>query len=675
MDQQRWKTFVESSLRHPIPRPLYPLLQVAKVSLDLGSWIVAVLIAAQIRWAMVSSTPEWGLFFRTTVFCCGGQLLAGIATGLYRQRRRYSSFEEVALLVRVTVFALVFAAVIDSLFSSRTPLSALLVGGVVALLAMMAVRYVWRAVAGVRRRPEPDEEVRLLVFGAGDRGCGIVDELVDAKGTPYVPVGLIDDDRAKRKFTVRGVHVLGTLKQISVIAAEYRASALLVAVSDVSPRLMQRLLEQAEQCDPPLKVKVLSPISSLFGEKVQTSDIQDLSEEDLLGRRKIDTDMGSIADYIRGKRVLVTGAGGSIGSELCRQLHHFHPERLVMLDRDESALQRVQLSIEGRALLDTPDLVLADLRDHERIMSVFADVRPHVVFHAAALKHLTLLEANPEEALKSNIWGTQTVLDASQAVGVHTFVNISTDKAASPSCVLGYSKRIAERLTSHAAQTSVKGTYVSVRFGNVLGSQGSVLTTFRKQVEEGNPLTVTHPDITRYFMLIEEAVQLVIQAGAIGQAGEVLVLDMGEPVRIADVAQTLIRRSGRDLPIVYTGMRAGEKMHEDLLGPGEDDVRPTHPLITQASVPALAPKSVESVDTRVGREALIRQLHVLSALAPTDQTNAKVYSLPDPTDVLASQTNRKTALRNQEHELNGTPLRSGTSSPLGANAESQEQAV
>ncbi len=674
MGQRSWKQFLESALRKPIPRSMYPLLQPAKVALDLSSWVVAVVIATQVRLAMVSMNLDWVQLGRTMVFCCGGQVVAGLATGLYRNRRRYSSFEEVALLVRVTLFAILIAAALESMFSPRTPLSALFVGGVVALLSMMAARYLWRAIAGIRRRPEPDEAVRLLVFGAGDRGCGIVDELVDARGSSYLPVGLIDDDPSKRKFTVRGVHVLGTLKQISVVASEYRASALLVAVSDVSPRLMQRLLEQAEMCDPPLKVKVLSPISSLFGEKLQTSDIQDLSEEDLLGRRKIDTDLGSIADYIRGKRVLVTGAGGSIGSELCRQLHHFHPERLVMLDRDESALQRVQLSIEGRALLDTPDLVLADLRDHDRIMSIFGDVKPHVVFHAAALKHLTLLEANPDEALKSNVWGTQTVLDAAQASGVSTFVNISTDKAASPSCVLGYSKRIAERLTAHAAHTSTTGTYVSVRFGNVLGSQGSVLTTFRKQIADGNPLTVTDPEVTRYFMLIEEAVQLVIQAGAIGQAGEVLVLDMGEPVRIVDVAQTLIRRSGLDLPIVYTGMRPGEKMHEDLLGPGEDDVRPAHPLITHAAVPALPPWSVASIDTSVGREALIGEMHFLAASAPIGETTSKVYSIPDRGEVVASQMARMASFA-QEHE---TASRSGTSpstGSAGSAADSQEQAV
>ncbi len=613
-------------MRRPIPPALLPALAPVRIALDVVAWIVAIPVAAQIRYLMVGSRFETLVVLRAVVAVSFGQLVLGSFTGLYRNRRRYGSFDEVALLLRVTFLAGAASVLMDQAFDARTPVTAMFVGTGFAVLLMMGIRYAWRAVAAVRRRPEPHAAVRLLIFGAGDRGCGIVDELLDAKGSPYLPVGLIDDDLTKRRFKVRGVPVLGALADISVVAREQQASAILVAVTDVSPKLMHNLLEQAELCEPALKIKVLAPLSSLFGEKLQTSDIKDLSEEDLLGRRKINTDLSGIAGYIEGKRVLVTGAGGSIGSELCRQLHLFHPERLIMMDRDESALHAVQLSIEGRALLDTPNLVLADLRDAVRMREVFEDIRPHVVFHAAALKHLTLLEANPLEAVKSNVWGTQTVLDAAQAVGVQTFVNISTDKAASPTCVLGYTKRIAERLTAHAAQTAPVGTYVSVRFGNVLGSRGSVLSTFRKQIVEGVALTVTDPNVTRFFMLIEEAVQLVIQAGAIGQPGEVLVLDMGEPVRIADVAQTLIRRSGRQLDIVYTGMRPGEKLHEDLLGADETDLRPSHPLITQAHVPPLAPALASAIGTETRTADVIAALSQLCLAAPLAAVESRVSS-------------------------------------------------
>jgi FlaA1/EpsC-like NDP-sugar epimerase len=303
-----------------------------------------------------------------------------------------------------------------------------------------------------------------------------------------------------------------------------------------------------------------------------------------LGRRKIHTDLQQISEYLVNRRVLVTGAGGSIGSELCRQLVRFNPAELIMLDRDESALHEVQLSIHGRALLDTPQTVLADLRDAATMNHIFETRRPEVVFHAAALKHLPLLERYPGEAYKTNVLGTATLLNAAQKNDVKVFVNISTDKAANPISILGYSKRIAERITANFGATSAQGKYISVRFGNVLGSRGSVLLSFRDQIERGGPVTVTHKGVTRYFMTISEAVQLVIQAGAIGNSGEVLVLDMGKPVSIYDVATRLVSNSQKPVSIEIVGLRAGEKVHEELFGDGEVDTRPKHPLISHVPV-------------------------------------------------------------------------------------------
>jgi len=268
----------------------------------------------------------------------------------------------------------------------------------------------------------------------------------------------------------------------------------------------------------------------------------------------------------------------------------------------------VQLSMDCRALLDSPDVVLADIRDEARIRQIFQDRRPHVVFHAAALKHLPLLEQYPAEAVKTNVWGTLTVLEAAQAVGVQRFVNISTDKAANPICVLGYSKRIAEGLTACIA-SEVDGTYLSVRFGNVLGSRGSVLTSFAAQIAAGGPVTVTDPDVTRYFMTVNEAVELVIQAAATGHGGEALVLDMGMPVRIDDVARHLIELSGEDIEIQYTGLRPGEKMHEDLFTKGEPDFRPSHPLLSQVNVPRIDKTVAIRFDVTQSREQIIIDLH------------------------------------------------------------------
>ena len=292
--------------------------------------------------------------------------------------------------------------------------------------------------------------------------------------------------------------------------------------------------------------------------------------------------------YITGKRVLVTGAGGSIGSELCRQLARFEPAKLFMLDRDESGLHGTQLSIEGRAMLDDDGLILADIRDAARVDEVFGWARPEVVFHAAALKHLPLLEMHPDEGWKTNVCGTLNVLRAAQRHGTVRFVNVSTDKAANPTSVLGWTKRITERLTAHFAAEGPTEC-VSVRFGNVLGSNGSVLKAFERQAAQGLPITVTHPDITRYFMTIEEASRLVVYAGAIGDPGEVLILDMGEPVRIMDVAERFAAQHEPPLEIVITGLRPNEKLHEDLISVDEHGEHRVHHLITHVVAPGLAP--------------------------------------------------------------------------------------
>jgi FlaA1/EpsC-like NDP-sugar epimerase len=286
----------------------------------------------------------------------------------------------------------------------------------------------------------------------------------------------------------------------------------------------------------------------------------------------------------------------------------------MMLDRDESALHAVQLSLRGRALLDDSSLILADLRDTDAVRAILAERRPQVVFHAAALKHLPLLESHPAEAVKTNVWGTQTLLEAAVEAGVERFVNISTDKAANPSSVLGYSKRITERLTAHAGSLG-RGTFLNVRFGNVLGSRGSVLTAFTRQVAAGGPITVTHPEVTRYFMTVQEAVQLVMQAAVIGADGEALVLEMGEPVRISEVARQLAEQVPDGVEIVYTGLRPGEKLHEELFGADELDVRPHHPLISHVDVPPLDPAQLGVLDLLGDRQSLINTLATLSTQA------------------------------------------------------------
>jgi FlaA1/EpsC-like NDP-sugar epimerase len=425
----------------------------------------------------------------------------------------------------------------------------------------------------------------MIVVGAGDAATNIVRTLLSRADSPFLPVAFLDDDPTKSNLHISGIAVAGDVGPLASVAEANDATAVLIAVPSAGGEFIRRVDDLARAAQ--LEVFVLPPVDQLFG-SVGMSDIRPISHEDLLGREPAQIDPVAIADYVTGRRVLVTGAGGSIGSELCRQIVRFEPSALMMLDRDENGLHATQLSIEGRAMLDNPNLVLADIRDPARLDEVFGALQPEIVFHAAALKHLPLLELSPGEGWKTNVGGTLNLLDSAHRHGVDRFVNVSTDKAANPTSVLGWTKRITERLTAHANSLGTMSC-VSVRFGNVLGSNGSVLKAFEAQAEAGAPITVTHPDITRFFMTMQEASRLIVQAGAIGEPGEVMILDMGEPVRIIDVATRFAEMHQPPLEIVFTGLRPNEKMHEDLISDDERGEPKSHPLITHVDVPPLAP--------------------------------------------------------------------------------------
>ena len=510
--------------------------------------------------------------------------LVGYVVGIYRRRWRYGSFDEVGGLVVATFITTSILFVLRFFDQSLNPFprSVIFISGFAGLCFVAASRYAWRLIREQLRRPTAQTAAKILVYGAGEGGIQMVNTLLRNPQSPYLPVGFLDDNPDTHRLSISGVPVLGGRDQLSQARARTGATTLLIAIPSAESALISDISGRARELS--MDVKVLPAVQNLNERPLDTSDIRDLTDEDLLGRRKVVIDLQQISDYLVNRRVLVTGAGGSIGSELCRQLARFNPAELIMLDRDESALHEVQLSIHGRALLDTPQTVLADLRDETTINHIFDTRKPEVVFHAAALKHLPLLERYPLEAYQTNVLGTLTLLNAAQRTGVGVFVNISTDKAANPISVLGYSKRIAERVTAAVGQSAKSGKYMSVRFGNVLGSRGSVLMSFRDQIAKGGPLTVTHRGVTRYFMTISEAVQLVIQAGAIGSSGEALVLDMGTPVSIYDVAKQLVTNSGKPVEIEIVGLRAGEKVHEELFGDGEIDTRPRHPLISHVPV-------------------------------------------------------------------------------------------
>jgi FlaA1/EpsC-like NDP-sugar epimerase len=596
-----------------IARPQTPYSAVRRAvkqfSTDGLAWIAGLAAALWLRFDFGLPALRLGPLLAVALGAVTLHALVGHRLYLYRGRYAFGSFEEVrGVAFAASTTMLTLHVVILSVPIRPVPASTPLIGGTLALVLMLAARYTRRVQLERTLRHDIRGATPVVLFGAGNAASQLLRAMFRDTCGKYLPVGLLDDDPAKRHLRICDVPVLGGREQVGAVLTATGARTVIFAVPSGNARLIREVRQKTLAAG--AAFKVLPSVAELLDHRIQVSDIRDAEVVDLLGRHQIETGVAEAATYVAGHRVLVTGAGGSIGSELCRQIHRYGPAELIMLDRDESALHAVQLAIHRRALLDTSDVVLADIRDAECVRRLFAQYRPDVVFHAAALKHLPLLEQYPGEAVKTNVWGTLTVLQTAAAHGVQRFVNISTDKAADPSSVLGYSKRITERLTAHVALASGLN-YVSVRFGNVLGSRGSVLTTFAAQVAAGSSVTVTHPDATRYFMTVQEAVQLTIQAAAVGRPGEALVLDMGEPVRIADLAQHVASHIGHVAEIVYTGLRPGEKLHERLFGSEEFGERLRHPLISHVGVPALDPERVAELNPWADPDVVLAQLAAL----------------------------------------------------------------
>lgn len=513
--------------------------------------------------------------------------MIGWIGGIYRGRYVAGSLHESAMLVATysSAVTLAFFGQVLAGPNEGVPRSTPLIAGAFTILTSLVLRSVIRREelfgAGASEGAEP-----VVVFGAGNGGRQLVQQLRRSPEAKFSPRAILDDDPAKQGLVVDGVRVRGSRHELTEVTRRLEVGTLLIAVPSLPREDLIDIRDRAEAAG--LHVLVLPPIHSMMKGRVAVDELREINVNDLLGRTPARLNQTQIAEYLRGKRVLVTGAGGSIGSELCRQIFLFRPAELMMLDRDESGLHAVQLSMHDQAMLDGDDTILASIRDRDTLFEIFANRKPQIVFHAAALKHMPLLENYPAEALKTNVLGTLNVLEAATASGVESFVNISTDKAANPCSVLGASKRIAERLTSAAAADGQFGKFVSVRFGNVLGSRGSVLTVFERQIREGGPVTVTDPEVTRYFMTIPEACQLVLQSAVVGATGETLVLDMGKPVKITEVASSLIEHSGEAIEIVYTGLRENEKLAEELFDDSESPVvGGKHEALSVVRVPPL----------------------------------------------------------------------------------------
>ncbi len=410
---------------------------------------------------------------------------------------------------------------------------------------------------------------RALIIGAGTAGEQLMRELL--KSGPYDAVGFLDDADRRQGQEVHGVRVIGRLADLEKVVRSFAVDVVLLAIPTAPRQLVRQVSEQCRSMDVPCRI--LPSLAELADGSVAISQLREVSIEDVLGREAIALDNAAIGEFLRGKRILVSGAGGSIGSELCRQIAHASPEKLVMLEQSELNLYNIEQELRGNADADSNidsryALVLGDVRDASRMQWLFEEFRPQIVFHAAAYKHVPLVEENPAEGAKTNLLGTAQIADLAVQYGVEKMLLVSTDKAVNPANVMGATKRAAEIYCQNLDARSADTAFITTRFGNVLGSTGSVVPKFRKQIAEGGPVTVTHPDMTRYFMTIPEAVILILQAGAMGSGGEIFVLDMGEPVKIVDLAEQMIRLSGlqpgEDIEIVYSGLRPGEKMYEEL---------------------------------------------------------------------------------------------------------------
>jgi FlaA1/EpsC-like NDP-sugar epimerase len=531
--------------------------------------------------------------WETILLVVGIKLAIFIGFGFYNRWWRYVSMRDMwraALGAVVASLATYLLFYFVSIHEVRLPRSVAALD-VLLLLALVATsRMLARTVI---ERPGPGSLVahgkEVLIFGAGDAGQLVIREM--QKSRAYTPIGLIDDDPRKKNLRVHGIRVLGTSDELPHILRDRRPDELLIAIPSASGDVRQRIVNAAR--DGGVPVKTLPGLYELIaGDHDLAAQIRPVQVEDVLGREPVEVDLEAISSYLAGETVLVTGAGGSIGAELCRQIARTGPQRLILVDLAETALFEIE-----RELVDDRDFpasvpVLGDVANRQKMRQLFERYRPGVVFHAAAYKHVPLMEANPLESVRNNVLGTKVVADVAVEFGARRFVLISTDKALNPAAVYGQCKGLCEWIVeAHGARRDVPTLFTAVRFGNVLGSAGSVIPIFRRQIAKGGPVTVTHPDMTRYFMTIPESVSLVIQAGAIGGRGEIFVLDMGEPVRILELARNMIRLSGkepdRDVPIEFIGARAGEKLHEELWGEGETVGETSHPKIKRATRPPI----------------------------------------------------------------------------------------
>ncbi|MDR7238756.1 polysaccharide biosynthesis protein [Neobacillus drentensis] len=491
---------------------------------------------------------------------------------LYQKAWEYASVGELNAIVKAVTFTIAVTAVVQELFFDNIYVRALMITWMLHVLLIGGSRFSWRMFRDSYMSKQQSVK-RTLIVGAGAGGTMVARQLHHNHEIDLKPVAFIDDDTKKYKLDILGIPVVGNSSYITEAVEKYKIDNIVIAIPSLGQKELNRIFEECAKTK--AKTQIIPKLEDLMTGKISVNQFREVQVEDLLGREPVELDIGSISEYVTGKTVLVTGAGGSIGSEICRQICKFNPGKIVLVGHGENSIYLIDMELR-RKYQNQMEIVpvIGDIQDRMRMFDVMEEHKPFVVYHAAAHKHVPLMEYNPREAVKNNIFGTRNVAEAANTFGVNTFVMISSDKAVNPPNVMGATKRFAEMIIQSLAVNS-NTKFVAVRFGNVLGSRGSVIPLFKKQIQAGGPVTVTHEDMTRYFMTIPEASRLVIQAGSLARGGEVFVLDMGEPVKIVDLAKNVIKLSGytiEEIGLRFTGLRPGEKMYEELLN--ENEVHP-----------------------------------------------------------------------------------------------------
>ncbi len=537
--------------------------------IDIALLILTTYAALAMRFEGVIPGYYLNVFLRSVLLVTCLKTLVYYYFGLYRSLWIYASIDELLQIFFAVAIGTFVEYIFGILFKVSFPKSVYAISFLVCMLLIGGSRLSYRVIRKVSRTAwkEDGGKKRVMVVGAGDAGSMVIQEMQKHNELSYLPVVVVDDDKSKHRASIHGVPVGGSRSKIMELVNKYKVDEIIIAMPSAKKQETSAILKCCKETK--CKLRTLPGVYEIINDKVTISQLRDVVIEDLLGREEIKLNNEEISDYLTQKVILVTGGGGSIGSELCRQIAKYQPQKLLILDAYENGAYDLQMelgSIYKEKL--SIEVLIASIRDKERLKEIFGKYKPHIVFHAAAHKHVPLMEHNPSEAIKNNVLGTLNVARCADEYGVKRFVLISTDKAVNPTNVMGASKRVAEMIIQSLDKQS-KTEFVAVRFGNVLGSNGSVIPLFKKQIAQGGPVTVTHPDITRFFMTIPEAARLVIQAGAMAKGGEIFILDMGEAVKIADLARDLIRLSGFepdiDIEIKYTGLRPGEKLYEELL--------------------------------------------------------------------------------------------------------------